>query len=135
MPEAHVAARALRVEGPGCVRTRCQGPCIPPPPPPSWERLGVEHRRSRCGRAGTPRGALVGSGTSVPCSLRISFSQLFGVAQGCIGRKGASEAGREAVRQAVGGGCRSGWGRLLSVTNAVEAGTWRQGGISNACLG
>ena len=33
----------------------------------------------------------------------------------------------EVVRQAVGGGCRSGWGRLLSVTNAVEAGTWRQG--------
>ena len=31
------------------------------------------------------------------------------------------------VRQAVGGGCQSGWGRLLSVTNAVEAGTWRQG--------
>ena len=33
----------------------------------------------------------------------------------------------EAVRQAVGGGCQSGWVRLLSVTNAVEAGTWRQG--------
>ena len=32
----------------------------------------------------------------------------------------------EAVRQAVGGGCRSGWGRLLSVTDAVELGTWRQ---------
>ena len=32
-----------------------------------------------------------------------------------------------AVRQAVGGGCRSGWGRLLSVTNAIDAGTWRQG--------
>ena len=28
---------------------------------------------------------------------------------------------------AVGGGCQSGWGRLLSVTNATEAGTWRQG--------
>ena len=33
----------------------------------------------------------------------------------------------EAVRQAVGGGCRSGWGRLLSVTNATQAGIWRQG--------
>ena len=32
---------------------------------------------------------------------------------------------QEAVRQAVGGGCQSGWGRLLSVTNAAEAGTWR----------
>ena len=27
----------------------------------------------------------------------------------------------------VGGGYQSGWGRLLSVTNADEAGTWRQG--------
>ena len=43
-----------------------------------------------------------------------------------------------AVGQAVGGGCQSGWGRLLSVTNAIEAGTWlgvgwapwrREGGI------
>ena len=33
----------------------------------------------------------------------------------------------EAVGQAVGGVCQSGWGRLLSVTNAIEAGTWRQG--------
>ena len=46
--------------------------------------------------------------------------------QGCIRREGTSEAAPEAVRQAVGGGCRSGWGRLLSVTNAVEAGAWRQ---------
>ena len=33
----------------------------------------------------------------------------------------------EAVRHAVGGGCPSGWGRLLSVTNAIGAGAWRQG--------
>ena len=39
-------------------------------------------------------------------------------------RKGGREEG---VRQAVGGGCQSGWGRLLSVTNATEAGTCRQG--------
>ena len=38
-----------------------------------------------------------------------------------------SEAVPEGVRQAVGGGCQSGWGRLLSVTNAIEAGTWRSG--------
>ena len=44
--------------------------------------------------------------------------------QGCIGREGTSEAASEAVRQAVGGDCRSGWGRLLSVTRATEAGTW-----------
>ena len=47
--------------------------------------------------------------------------------QGCIRREGPSEEAPEAVRQAVGGGCRSGWGRLLSVTNAIEAGVWRQG--------
>ena len=33
---------------------------------------------------------------------------------------------REAVRQAVGGGCQIGWGRLLSVINPMEAGTWGQ---------
>ena len=32
--------------------------------------------------------------------------------------------------QAVGGGCQSGWGRLLSVTNAIEAGICRQGDSS-----
>ena len=42
-----------------------------------------------------------------------------------------SEAAPEAVRQAVGGGCRSGWGRLLLVTNATEAGTWRRGDSGN----
>ena len=47
--------------------------------------------------------------------------------QGCIRRGGASEVVPEAVRQAVGGGRPGGWGRLLSVTNAIEAGTWRQG--------
>ena len=39
----------------------------------------------------------------------------------------ASEAAQEAVRQAVGGGCQSGWGRLLSATNATDAGICRQG--------
>ena len=46
--------------------------------------------------------------------------------QGCIRRDGTSEAAPEAVRQAVGGGCQSGWGRLLSVTNGTEAGTCRE---------
>ena len=41
----------------------------------------------------------------------------------------------EAVRQAVGGGCQSGWGRLLSVANAIEAGTWRQGDSGWAQVG
>ena len=45
--------------------------------------------------------------------------------QGCIRREGTSEAAPVAGRQAVGGGCRSGWGRLLLVTNAIKAGIWR----------
>ena len=47
--------------------------------------------------------------------------------EGCIRRGGTSEAAPAAVGQAVGGGCQSGWGRLLSVTNAGAAGTCRQG--------
>ena len=49
--------------------------------------------------------------------------------QGCIGREGASEVAPGVVRQTVGGGCRSGWGRLLSVTNAIETGTWHLGAL------
>ena len=58
--------------------------------------------------------------------------------QGCIRRERASEAAPGAGLQAVGGGCRSGWGRLLSVTNAIEAGICRQGDSGWAlagCLG
>ena len=47
--------------------------------------------------------------------------------QGCMRRKEASGVAPAAVRQAVGGGCQSGWGRLLSVTNAIGAGTCCQG--------
>ena len=36
---------------------------------------------------------------------------------------------------AVGGGSQSGWGRLLSVTNAIEAGSWRQGDSGWALAG
>ena len=45
-----------------------------------------------------------------------------GPVQTCIRRRGTPGA----VGQAVGGSCQSGWGRLLSVTNAIEAGTCRQ---------
>ena len=31
------------------------------------------------------------------------------------------------MRKVVGGGCHSGWGQLLSVTNAIQASTCRQG--------
>ena len=34
-----------------------------------------------------------------------------------------------------GGGCQSGWGRLLSVTNVIQAGTWRQGDVAGHRLG
>ena len=39
--------------------------------------------------------------------------------------EGKGPRGPEAVRQAVGGGCQSCWGRLMSVTNTIEAATWR----------
>ena len=35
----------------------------------------------------------------------------------------------------VGGGCRSGWGRLLSVTNAIEPGTCLEGDVAGHRLG
>ena len=47
--------------------------------------------------------------------------------RGCIRREGTAEAAPEAIIQAVGGGRQSGWGWLLSVTNAIEAGTCGQG--------
>ena len=71
----------------------------------------------RCGRG---RGVWHGAGLCCCRQLAAPRDALEG--------EGTSEAAPVAVRQAVGGGCRSGWGRLLSVTNAIEAGTWRQGG-------
>ena len=55
--------------------------------------------------------------------------------QGCIRREGTSEAAPEAVRQTVAAGCQSSWGRLLSATNAIEAGTCRQGDSGWALAG
>ena len=54
-----------------------------------------------------------------------------GAGQGRITREGTSEA----VRQAVGGDGQSDWGRLLSVTNAIEAGTCCQGDVAGHRLG
>ena len=54
-------------------------------------------------------------------------------AHGCIQTEGSSEAAPEAVRQTVGGGYQSGWERLLSVTNAVEAGV--RGTLTGHSLG
>ena len=50
-------------------------------------------------------------------------------------RAGTSKAVPEAVAQAVGEGCQSGSGQLLSVTNAIEAGTCRQGDSRSASAG
>ena len=58
-----------------------------------------------------------------------------GGGQGCIRREGSLEAAPEAVGQAVGGGCQSDWGRLLSVTNAIETGTSVRGKVAGHRLG
>ena len=50
-------------------------------------------------------------------------------------RGGTSGAAPEAVSQAVGRGCQSGWGRLLLVTTANETGTWRQETVAGHRLG
>ena len=49
-----------------------------------------------------------------------------GGCQGCMRREGTPEPAPAAVTQAVGGGWQSGWGRVPSVTNAIEAGPWCQ---------
>ena len=41
--------------------------------------------------------------------------------------KGPQRRPQSRLGRRLEGVCRSGWGRLLSVTNAIEAGTWRQG--------
>ena len=70
---------------------------------------------------------VLNAGGRAGCQAVACLEHPQGAGQGCIRREGTSEAAPEAGRQAVGGGCRSGWGRLLSVTNAVEAGTCRRG--------
>ena len=54
----------------------------------------------------------MGSNRRIPSASVAGGARHWGAGQGCIGREGASEVALEAVRQAVGGGCRSGWGRL-----------------------
>ena len=60
----------------------------------------------------TEMGGLVGGGGG-------GAAAFIGVRQRCIRGEGTSEAAPQAVRQAVGGGCQSGWGP--SFTNAIEA--------------
>ena len=89
------------VRGMGCAR---HGLCLPACPCDCCVLVSVAHSPVTSARLCSPR----------PSHLPV--------------RVGALKAAPEAVRQAVGGGCQSGWGRLLSVTNAMEAGTWHQGG-------
>ena len=59
------------------------------------------------------------------CAIRVSRDPLF--RSSCKTLDASDGKGPESrKRWAVGGGCRSGWGRLLSVTNAVEAGACGQ---------
>ena len=67
------------------------------------------------------------SSAGVSCEKVLPLHMARGPSQGCIRMEGTLEAAPAAVRQAVGRGCRSGWRRLLSVTNAIEVGTWHQG--------
>ena len=89
----------------------------------SADQLGLLARQ----KGGKPRpGAWTGGGRcgvclegpNSPCiTTEPAGPKREGGGQGCITRERASEEAPEAVGQAVGGGCQSGWGRLLSVTN------------------
>ena len=92
---------------------------LPPPPPHSdsccrdqWPEISIRDQAFCCFHLGAER-----------------------LDQGCIGREGTSQAAPGAVRQAAGGACQIGWGRLLSVTNASEAGTCRHGDVAGRRLG
>ena len=90
--------------------------------------IGPPYRRTRM--MGCPVCPCVGGCERLELRSNTRTATLVRRWQGCIRREGTSEAVPEAVRQAVGGGCRSGWGRLLSVTHAIEAGICRQGDTS-----
>ena len=113
----------------GVPETRPKQPCLPP------QRWWGLHCSASCpGPDRTPWAAvtLVCHGCRRRCDRHIEHG---GGGGGCIGREAASDGAPKAVRQAVGGGCQSGWGRLLSVTNAVPADTCRQDNCSWAmCL-
>ena len=114
-PEGHFSD-VLAVAGQGPKSS----PSLPPPPPPqSSTPQASRTRRGTRGHRGPAADVMV-LGTTHP--------QTRTPPRRCRRRDWASPGPPAAVRQAVRGVCHSGWGRLLSVTNAVEAGTWRQGG-------
>ena len=137
--------------GAACAYLSCSGACtatspLPPTSPPAASgpgkgstRTAVHHRRrggnpppgppppNQRDHRGKKRSLPLGKSCGAIVCTPTFGSQIPPTPQGCIRREGTSEAAPEAVKQAVGGGCQSGWGRLLSVTKAVEAGTCRQG--------
>ena len=98
------------------------------------EQLGVQFQGLRKTCAWEEAGVRSGGPWAVWYVTCLDSSQR-GAKQGCIRRKGTSKVVPEAVGQAVGGGCQRGWGQLLSVTNAIEAGTWRWGDSGWAKVG
>ena len=80
-----------------------------------WKSAAVCAQRSPCAVQNCLENGVLHSVGGMPCI------------QGCIRREGILDAVPEAVGQAVGGGCQSGWRRLLSVANAIEPGICRQG--------
>ena len=95
-------------------------------------RVGPGHHLDRNRGMGGFEWGLIGVGnlalqlaTSAPRQIGRGASA--GRPRNALEGEGTSEAAPEAVRQAVGGGCQSGWVRLLSVTSAIEAGTCRPG--------
>ena len=129
-PQAHTHTRAhahththARTHTHTNARTRAHAPAHththtqqrPPPPSPQHRHIPIQHAFStQLGPIKQLSPAMEGH-AGPPAGTRPERPG--GGGQGCIRREGATEV----VKRAVGGGCQSGWGRLLSVTNAVEA--------------
>ena len=97
-------------KGGGLFEIQTPPPAPPPPPPSRPPKVSARGWGSIFDRPLPLNGPF--------CCLAPEPHHLgWGVGQGCIRREGNSEAAPEAVRQAVGGGCQSGWGRLLAVAN------------------
>ena len=84
-------------------------------------------RQDRGGIVGDLPGLGAGAVPHIACCLRAMIPSTYSVQTRRIRREETPEAAPGALKSAVGGGCQSGWGRLLSVTIAIEAGTCRQG--------
>ena len=98
-------------------QTNTMASCQPPLPPREVSR-GLVWRRSVVERARP-----IGMGKGHQGSIQPHSGPL----QPRDAVEGKAPEAPEAVRQAVGGGCQGGWGQLLSATNAIKAGAWRQG--------